>query len=39
MRKGEIKDWSAEHYTLEVRKYMDTMGLTKCQAEPDFIKN
>lgn len=38
------KEWrikrliSKEHYTLEVRKYMDTMGLIKCQAESDFIK-
>lgn len=38
------KEWrnkrliSKERYALEVRKYMDTMGLTKCQAESDFIK-
>lgn len=38
------KEWrnkrpiSKERCTLEVRKYMDTMGLTKCQAESDFIK-
>jgi len=38
------KEWrnkrliSKERYTLEVIKCMDTMGLTKCQAESDFIK-
>lgn len=38
------KEWrnkrpiSKECCTLEVRKYMDTMGVTKCQAESDFIK-
>lgn len=38
------KEWrnkrliSKESYTFEVRKYMGTMGLTKCQAESYFIK-
>ena len=38
IRNLEIRLISKDHYTSEVRKYMDTTGLTKCQTESDFIK-